>query len=484
MDGPNLTIDNNGKLTTAASNPSGHIKFNPQQQAALEDMVRWINDPNRGDEPYLLQGYAGTGKTTLVRQLLEMVTIPLARIALVAPTNRAAKVLGNKTGLHTGTIHKLIYLTVREELEFQRERLQMWSDAKNFTDLADLIIEADETNLEELFLENGGGNDGEFITFVEAHRIKVLKYEGVTLPDDPAQRLSYFNEVRKEALQTHKDNITDLLQEDLKVRKKEPSEVTGKYSLILVDEASMVNETVGADLVSYRVPVILVGDPFQLPPVKAKPYWHGKRAQSVLTRIERQKGTGAGIPLAGERLRQGKAVETNESIKRHKRQSLDNEVYLAADQIISGTHKTREKMCGVVRKLLGHTTAHPQVGEKVVAVYNDRQNGIMNGELYIVEKVSTRKDGALTVMDIRDPYGKVITDVVAWTEGFAGRTKTEYLPSNVGKFWWGYCITCHQSQGSEWKHVVVCDDWPGKDDKDRWVYTAITRASEYCDLIQ
>ncbi len=477
-----VTVDNTGRMTTGPANPSGHINFNPQQLAALEDMVRWIADPKRGPEPYLLQGYAGTGKTTLVRELLERVTIPLSRIALVAPTNRAAKVLGNKTGLHTTTIHKLIYLTVREELEYQRERLQMWNEARNFTDLANLIIESDETDLQELFLETGTGTD--FEAFVEEHRVKVLRYEGVTLPDDAAARLDYFNVVRKEALETHKNAITDLLQEDLRVRKKEPEEVTGKYSLILVDEASMVNETVGADLVSYGIPTILVGDPFQLPPVKARPYWHGKRAQSVLTRIERQKGTGAGIPLAGERLRKGMGVESNESIKRHKQQSLGNEAYVNADQIISGTHKTRERVCRVVRKIMGHSTAHPQVGEKVVAVYNDRSNGIMNGELYIVERVGTRKDGKLTVMDIRDPYDKLIKDVVAWTEGFEGRTKTSYLPDSAGKFWFGYCITCHQSQGSEWKRIIVCDDWPGKEDKDRWVYTAITRASEFCDLVQ
>lgn len=472
-------------VSTAPLNPSEGIVFNNQQQAALEDMGRWVaNEGGKDGKPYILRGYAGTGKTTLVRALLNSLKIPLSRVALVAPTNRAAKVLQNKTGLHTQTIHRLIYLTVREELEYQRERLHMWEIAKNFTDLADLIITSNETDLREMFHETyGGGNEDEFQQFREKHRTTVLKYEDVILPDNPSDRLDYFVVLQKERVEMHKDKVRELLKEDLKVRKKKPEEVIDLYNLIVVDEASMVSETVGADLVSFGVPVILVGDPFQLPPVKANPYWHNRAADSELTRIERQKGKGAGIPLAGERLRKGERVSSNDSLQLHSRGTLSNEIYTNADQIICGTHRVRERMCRVVRKELGFSTPHPQPGEKVVATYNDRALGIMNGELYKVLKSETRQEGRLTIMDLEDPYGKVLQDVTAWTKGFEGREHTQYLPESQGRFWWGYCITCHQSQGSEWKHVVVCDDWPGREDKDRWLYTAITRASEKCDLV-
>lgn len=467
-----------------AHNPSGHITFNAQQLNALQDMEKWVaSQKGRNSVPYILQGYAGTGKTTLVREMLNRLNISLSRVALIAPTNRAAKVLQNKTGLHTSTIHKLIYLTVREELDFQRLRLEMWKDARNFTELADLIVQSNDTDLNELFMEYGGGNEAEFAEFCESHRVLVLSYEGVTLPDNDAERLDFFGQVKTAKMAEHKENIRELLKEDLKTRRKEAKEVLGRYDLILVDEASMVSETVGNDLMSFGVPTILVGDPFQLPPVKANPYWHNRKADKVLTKIERQKGKGAGIPLAGESLRNGKTIRENDSLTLHGRGSLDNEAYVQADQVICGTHRTRETMCRIIRKELGHFLAWPQVGEKIVATYNDRNNGIMNGELYRVLKSELKSDGRVALMDIQDPYGTIIRDVTCWTEGMEGRNFTNYLTDQHGKFWWGYCITCHQSQGSEWKNVVVCNDWPGREDKDRWLYTAITRASEHCKLV-
>jgi exodeoxyribonuclease-5 len=462
----------------------GHIVYNSQQLAALSDMESWVaSHVGRGvcGKPYILQGYAGTGKTTLLRELLQRLKISLSRVALVAPTNRAAKVLQSKTGLHTQTIHKLIYMVAREELDYQRERLEMWDSAASFMDLADLIIVSNETDLPALFQEFGGGSPEDYSAFVEKHRRTVLSHEGVELPEDPQQRQEYFVTLRQERIKEHKEKIRVLLKEPLKTRAKRPEEILERWDLIIVDEASMVDQTVGGDLVSYGVPVILVGDPYQLPPVKAKPYWHGMRPDSELTKIERQKGPGAGIPLAGEQIRKGFKAEANDSLLITERGVLTNQDYLSADQIIAGTHKTRERLCRLMRKEQGHTTAWPQPGEKLVAKYNDKGTGIMNGELYVVERAEP-KDGRVFVMDIRDPFGKVIKGVTAWTKGLDGRDHTDMLPDHHGKFWWGYCITCHQSQGSEWEHVIVCNDWPG-DSYDRWLYTAITRASRKCELV-
>lgn len=516
-------------MSILTENTPAAIIYNAQQQAAIADMERYVESGLR--DPYVLQGYAGTGKTTLVRELLSRLKIPMSRVALVAPTNRAAKVLANKTGLHTMTIHRLIYLTVREELDFQRERLHIWQEAANFTELADLVIESNEVDLQELYREENptaerkylddlrdweedfevfvaektalgeeafeehfrdapdiadytdSGTDADWTAFLDKHRVLVLKHEGIILPDDPAQRLAYFDKIRAERVGEHREAIRQLLSEELKVRKKEPKEIIERYSLFIVDEASMVNQVIGRDLISYGIPTILVGDPFQLPPVKAKAFWHGMKAHSILTKIERQKGPGAGIPLAGERIRQGKDLVRNESLEIHRQGTLPNERFLECDQIIVGMHRTRERVCRVVRRLMQYGTPHPQVGEKIVAVYNDKVLGIMNGELYRVLKVEVIKGGKVVKMDLQDPYNKTIVGATAWVEGFEGRTKTDFLPDHYGKFWWGYAITCHQSQGSEWKNIIVCDEWPG-DSHDRWLYTAITRASMKCDLIR
>ena len=76
-------------------------------------MARFLYD---GDprSVFLLKGYAGTGKTSLVSALIQ--TLPQLRVdtLLLAPTGRAAKVISNYSGRPAYTIHKKIYMTVTD----------------------------------------------------------------------------------------------------------------------------------------------------------------------------------------------------------------------------------------------------------------------------------------------------------------------------------------------------------------------------------
>jgi exodeoxyribonuclease-5 len=464
------------------------LKLNAQQEEAVRRMISYIQGGDR--TPFILQGYAGTGKTTLVRRLLETAPVRPGRIALCAPTNRAAKVLANKTGVHTTTIHGLIYKVIREELDYQRERLHIWTEAISFAQLADLIIAVDsdvavlwQTHHDEMDPEDPRRTDEAYYqSWLEKQRLTTLEFEGVTLPDDPGARQDYFEQVKDAKIAHHKKEIRELLDADLQVMKKDPKEILEKYDLIIVDEASMVTDQIGRDLASYGVKLILVGDPFQLPPVKAQPYWGRRSPQAHLTKIERQKGPGAGIPLAGQELREGRRIYANDSLEMTSRSRMMDADWMEADQIVVGMHKTRERVCRVMRRMLGHLTPEPQVGEKIVSVHNDRVKGIMNGELYKVLESRVLKPNVARMV-LEDPYGRQIRDVDCWISGLEGREKTDFLPDFAGKFWWGYAITCHQSQGSEWKHVIVCDEWPGAD-HDRWLYTAITRASVKCTVVK
>ena len=485
--------------------------FNNQQQAAVNDIEAWFKKIKKlkkegltvGDLAvlvYILQGYAGTGKTSLVKSLFEKLGIPLARIALVAPTNRAAKVLANKTGLFTRTLFSLLYASQREELELVRVRLRSWDEASSFVQLGDLLVESQDPEWEEEFQRQWESNyhDSEIESqqleqerlrakesFLASRITQILVYENIQLPDEAEPRNKLFQVMKKERMQQHREEIKEILAQDMPTRLKDPSEISSRYDIIICDEASMVNLAQGNDLMKIGIPVLLVGDPFQLPPVRAKAYWDGKRANTVLTRIERQKGAGAGIPLAGERIRNSKSIERNESVQLFNRNTLPDEDWLAADQILVGTHRTREKLCNYIRKLKNLSTPYPVAGEKVVAVYNDKGIGIMNGELYEVVSSEQARNGTVTLMTLKDPYGLIIENVSAWTSGFGGRSKTEFLDEAYGKFWFGYAITCHQSQGSEWQEVIVCDDWP-RNDIDvwrRWLYTAVTRAATKVKVI-
>jgi exodeoxyribonuclease-5 len=470
--------------------------FNEQQEKAMRLVVSWYGRQleNKNNDipvqPFILQGYAGTGKTTLLKELMERLNehygIKKARIAPLAPTNRAAKVLSNKMGVVTRTLFSFLYSSQNEELEFERLRLQLWEDSISFAQLGDLLVRATidpEETYEELCISEGvePSEEGKQKFLAEKTR-EALLFEGIELPEDDNERQSLFEVLQVERIKKHRSRIEKLIQQDIPVVKRNPSQLKQDYDLVACDEASMVGVEQGSDLVDVGIPTILIGDPFQLPPVKAKPFWHNKKADVVLTKIERQKGPGAGIPLAGERLRLGKEIEANDSLSIHRRNTLPDSKFIEADQILCGTHKTRERLCKFMRNKLGYSGALPSPGEKLVAVYNDKNIGIMNGELYTV-KESRAINQQVMELTLVDPYGKEIPGVHAWIKGLEGRGATSYLPDTRGKFWFGYAITCHQSQGSEWKNVIVCDEWPG-DSHDQWLYTAITRASNHVDLIR
>lgn len=82
------------------------MQLYPQQQQALDAICNFIEGDN---EVFILKGYAGTGKTTMIKALLPKLRQMDKRFLLMAPTGRAAKVLSNKTGISASTIHRAIY---------------------------------------------------------------------------------------------------------------------------------------------------------------------------------------------------------------------------------------------------------------------------------------------------------------------------------------------------------------------------------------
>ncbi|MCF8380574.1 MAG: AAA family ATPase [Bacteroidales bacterium] len=84
------------------------LKATPGQEQLLEKISGFISNPG-SDELFLIKGYAGTGKTTIVNTLVRTFTKFKQQSVLLAPTGRAAKVLSSYTGKTAYTIHKKIY---------------------------------------------------------------------------------------------------------------------------------------------------------------------------------------------------------------------------------------------------------------------------------------------------------------------------------------------------------------------------------------
>lgn len=358
------------------------ISLTDEQSHAIDRITAWFKLPE--PQTFHFGGYAGTGKTTVIKHLCSLLGDSVY-IIVSAFTGKACSVLQRK-GVHAQTLHSLIY---------------------------DVEVES-----------NG--------------------------------QVSFTKKVRLE----------------------------GRPQLIIVDEASMISTELYNDLMSFKVKVLFVGDPAQLEPVGDNPNLM-KRTDFVLTKIHRQAEESPIITLASK-VRVG-AVPMRGEVPGLliKDKNLTGPIMLAADQIICAKNKTRIDFNNRFRIHYKYKPKTVVEGEKLICLRNNSQFGIFNGQIFKVTKI-LNETKFIYEANLTDEVGKEYFKIPIWKEPFETPVeKDTRIPREWVYFDYGYVITCHKSQGSEWDSVLVYDEpmpahvW----DMRRWRYTAITRASKnliYC----
>jgi len=253
-------------------------------------------------------------------------------------------------------------------------------------------------------------------------------------------------------------------------------------SLVIIDECSMVGKSLGEDLASFGVPILVLGDPAQLPPVGDGGYFTNHEPDVLLTEIHRQQ-EGCGIldiataVRMGERLRVG---TYEESVVRPLSElaSLD---LLSFDQVIVGRNATRRNWNQRIRTRLGLTEPMPVIGDRLICLRNNRAAGIMNGEQVTVVDIKTRPGDLLVTFD-HDGDIKSRSVSTHYLMGVTG--DAPWMGDDTLFFDYGYVVTCHKSQGSQWRRVLVVDESRMfRETAKEWLYTAVTRASEHVTVI-
>ena len=371
---------------------------------------------------FFLSGYAGVGKTMLISYVLNNDLKLGDRVRFCAPTGKAASVLLNK-GCNAFTIHKLIYIPSKDR----------------------------------------------------------------------------FGKVRFTKV--------DSLDADL----------------IVVDEFSMVSNEIFEDLKSFGVKILAVGDNGQLPPVDSETLSYLKNPDAQLSKIMRQEEN-CGILKVAEMVRLhrplininypdimiiNKADITSKQLV---------EIFDNCDQVIAGKNDTCRRFNHMMRQFYGRTSKSPVKGDKLICLQN-------NYDYYVSPKINLINGiiGTCEGYHIKD--GEHLVGMLNFKAEFSDYTltslvcdpfilmgeKTEYaqyqeyweLPDGsikpkmknevhygrelqlMNKFDYGYCITCHKAQGSEWDVVCVYDESSVFGTlKSKWLYTAITRAKKFCIIIR
>ena len=256
-----------------------------------------------------------------------------------------------------------------------------------------------------------------------------------------------------------------------------------KASLIIIDECSMVDADLGRDLLSFGKPVLVLGDPAQLPPVKGGGFFTDAEPDFMLTEVHRQAADNPIVRMSmlvreGERLAQGAYGESRVI----RRSEIDAALVQEADQVLVGLNRTRRSYNTRIRQLSGHVDPFPQAGEKLVCLRNEKTKGLLNGGIWLVKTAAAKRAGKLRygIVPDDDPTKKPLRIGVLpayFTEGEEAIAPA--LRRSSDAFDYGYVLTVHKAQGSQWDDVVLFDESGAfREHRNRWLYTGITRAAK------
>ena len=261
-----------------------------------------------------------------------------------------------------------------------------------------------------------------------------------------------------------------------------------KAALIVIDECSMVDAELGRDLKSFGVPLLVLGDPAQLPPIQGGGFFTEAEPDAMLTEVHRQAEDNPIIRLsmdirAGHELEPGRYGET-EIVTRD---NLDPQRVIEADQVLVGRNATRRAYNMRMRQRRGFAGELPATGDKLVCLRNNKRKGLFNGGLWMVKQAPTARRQILRMHLTPDENNASKgVKVSVRPECFIGAI--EDIPweqrRRNDEFDYGYVLTVHKSQGSQWDDVVLFDEsFAFAESRARWLYTGITRAAKRLTLV-
>ena len=261
-----------------------------------------------------------------------------------------------------------------------------------------------------------------------------------------------------------------------------------KARLIVIDECSMVDADLGRDLMSFDCPLLVLGDPAQLPPIQGGGFFTNDAPDAMLTEVHRQAQDDPIVRMSMA-VREGRPLEAGQFGESEvvRRDSLDPARVMNADQILVGRNNTRRAYNMRVRQRRNIEDPLPVAGDKLVCLRNNRKKALFNGGLWRVKSRAQSKSKIVTMRLAPDEdFGGRLTKVSVRADCFDGGI--DDIPWEqrrpYDEFDYGYVLTVHKSQGSQWDDVVLFDEsFAFQDSRARWLYTGITRAARRLSVV-
>ena len=285
----------------------------------------------------------------------------------------------------------------------------------------------------------------------------------------------------------------------------------GRCGLFVVDEASMITQRMFRDLLSFKRPIIFIGDPCQLPPVGDQtPFSPLMNTDLVLKTVHRQALDNPIISVATD-IRNGvpipfgwrgdsffKAGRRTKNEVKLKKTFIDT-ILTKNNMILCGINSTRVNLNMVIREALGCKGDLPNIGERLLCLENNWKSHVFNGQIYAVRNkpykyvneycyvVDIGKSFPVVAftkaLNISNPKTlKTLKDCYACELNDAKRIYfEEFDQDGILMFDYGYACSVHKAQGSEWDNVLLYDErMRAQTDEQymQWLYTGVTRAKK------
>ena len=387
------------------------MKLNEQQAQAIEALRKWWYNGNK--QVFQISGAAGTGKTTLIRYLINEIKLEHDEVLFTAFVGKATLAM-TRNGLNAKTLHSAICYC------------------------------KDEPVLDE---------NGNVVT-------------------------EYNRRVTKRVFTRRK-------------------KIDPRIRLIVVDEGSMVPAKMADWLLKFKVPIIVLGDLNQLPPVIGDSFFL-KEPDVVLTQIMRQSSESP-IPYFAQNVLQNgtkclsPGLQIGNKINVLSKADITPELLKDYDVIICGTNKTRNNLNTYIReRIYGRTQDYPVIGDKLICRENDWTLSVddvylINGLIGYVTDIDLESISDYTMkIDFKPEFMDNEFKNVTLDRIYMGLSPNDkrFYRSNYHKFEYGYAITCHLSQGSQYNRVLVFNESFGTaEERRKWLYTAVTRAIDKVTIL-
>lgn len=427
------------------------------------------------DDIFVLKGYAGTGKTTVISTVINNLADVNMKAVLLAPTGRAAKVISNYSGKPAHTIHKRIYYPKKNKTGGVSFTLQQ-NKFKNTLFIVDESSMISDSNQDSKLYENGSLLDDLFF-YVDAGKNCKLLLIGDTAQLPPVN-MSISPALDIDSLSLHYQKNVHHIELDEVMRQAEHSGILYNATELRELLYSHFIDTFQFKLKGFK-DVVRLQDGYDIQDAIHQAYDNYSIEDTVFILRSNKRANQYNQQIRASILSKESEISTGDYMMVVKNNYFwlkeESEAGFIANGDIIEILEIRK-----IQELYGFKFATVKI--RMV----DYPNQIPLDTVIMLDTIMSESP-SLTYEESNKLYQEVLLDYEEERQQYKKLQKVKENPYfNALQVKFSYAITCHKSQGGQWKTVFIEQPYlPDGIDVDyvRWLYTAITRAEEKLYLI-